>query len=75
MAPSAAPLEIGGGAREVSQGIEVRQARPNDEGAGAECGTFTQTAPRQSGANQRMAERVYSGLGSIGKWRLSLDHL
>ena len=51
MGPAAPPLEIGGGAGEVCEGIYVREIGADDEGGGAECRPLSEAAPRQRGTN------------------------
>lgn len=40
VAPPAAPLQIGRGPGEIREDVQIRKVGPDDEGAGAECGSF-----------------------------------
>ena len=68
--PPPAPFQVGRRAGEVGQCIDIRKIRPNDQGGGAERGPFAQSAPRESRAYERMADRVYSSLASMSTWTL-----
>ena len=65
VAPTPAPLEIGGGAGEVSDGVNIGKIGPDDQCRGAKCGSPSQSAAGQGGSYQCVADRVYSSLASI----------
>lgn len=66
--PAPAPLQIGSGAREVGDDIEVGKVGADDQGRGAQCRSLPQAGPRKSGAGQRMTDGVYSSLASMSIW-------
>ena len=70
MGPAAPPLEVGGRAGEICEGIYVRKIGAGDECGGAECRPLCEAAPRQRGTNQSMTERIYSSLASISIFTL-----
>ena len=70
MGPAAPPFEVGGGAGEVCEGIDVGKIGANYERGGAQCRPPGEAAPRQGGTNQGMTERVYSSLASISIFTL-----
>ena len=68
--PAPPPLEVGGGAGEICEGIYVREVGTDDERGGAKCRPPCEAAPRQRGPNKGMTERVYSSLASISIFTL-----
>lgn len=65
VAPPAAPFQVGRGPGEISEHVQIREVGPDNQGSGAEGGPFSEAAPGQSGADQSVADRVYSSLASI----------
>ena len=65
MSPAAPPLEVGGRAGEICEGIYVREVGADNKRGGAKCRPLREAAPRQRGTNQGMTERIYSSLASI----------
>jgi hypothetical protein len=65
VAPATAPLEIGGGAGEVGEYVQIGKVGSGDQCGGAECGPSAQSAAGEGGTDQRMANRVYSSLASM----------
>jgi hypothetical protein len=68
--PAAPPLEVGGGAGEVCEGVYVGEIGADDQRRGTKCRPPGEAAPRQSGTNQGVTERVYSSLASISIFTL-----
>ncbi len=71
--PAAPEREIGGGPVEVGEDVDVGQVGADEERRGSQGGALPEAAPRQRGADQRMADRVYASLASnsIGTLPLS----
>ena len=64
MAPASSPLQIRGRAGKVGQSIEIGQVGADDESCGAKGGSSAQSAPGESGADESVADRIYSSLAS-----------
>jgi hypothetical protein len=64
VSPAAPKCQIGGGPVEVRENVDVGQIGADEERRGAQGGALPESAPRQAGADQRVADRVYAGLAS-----------
>jgi hypothetical protein len=70
MGPASAPGEIGVGAAEVSQYVDIGEVGTNDECRRAESRSIPQAAAGERDPDKGMADRIYSSLASISSWTL-----
>jgi hypothetical protein len=65
VSPAPAPLEIGGGAGEVGEYVQIGKIGADDQCGRAERGPSAQSAPGKGNPDQRLADWVYSSLASM----------
>ena len=73
MGPATAEGEVGGGAAEIGDGVDVGKVGADDQCGSAQRGAPAEPAAGQAGADEGVADRVYASLASSSSCTLPLS--
>ena len=73
MGPAPPDREVGVGAIEIGEDVDVGKVAADEQGGGGKSRAPAQPAAGQAGADQRMADWVYASLASSSSWTFPLS--